>query len=121
MMQEPWIGVDLDGTLAKFVQEKHSADFIGEPIIPILEQVKLWVLAGKRVKIFTARVDGGISGHADSHLFKDKAHCEMVIKAWCLKHVGKELEVTNVKDGSMVLLLDDRCYRVEHNTGRIFG
>lgn len=97
-----WIGVDLDGTLAKF-DGWTDATHIGEPVEPMLARVKGWLGEGKVVKIFTGRAPNE------------------AIDEWCLKHVGKVLPVTNSKDFSMIELWDDRCVHVECNTGRIIG
>lgn len=104
MTRKDWIGVDLDGTLAR----KGGLDdtVIGEPIPAMLARVKTWLNEGKRVKIFTARACEG-----------DVAQIAL-IKAWCLKHVGQELEVTATKDYDMAVLWDDRCVQVVPNTGR---
>ncbi len=101
-----WIGVDLDGTLAKYngwQGEKH----IGEPIGAMVKRVQLWLEQGKNVKIFTARIS------------KNRNGVEKVIKRWCKKHIGRELEVTNVKDFGMTYLWDDRAIQVERNTGKV--
>lgn len=39
------------------------------------------------------------------------------IRAWCLLHVGRELEVTATKDYGMIALWDDRAVHVVENTG----
>lgn len=51
-----WIGVDLDGTLAKSVKSKAAED-IGVPIHRMVKQVKKWLAQGQDVHIFTARVN----------------------------------------------------------------
>lgn len=103
MIADGWIGVDLDGTLAKYhgwVSESH----IGEPVPAMLAKVKAWIADGQDVRIFTARVsNGGVS--------------LAFIEAWCLKHVGRVLPVTNVKDFGMRVLYDDRAVRIIENTG----
>jgi phosphatidate phosphatase PAH1 len=103
---EQWIGVDLDGTLAKYDGYK-GADHIGEPVSKMLARVKRWVAEGKKVKVFTARAAG-----------KDKAVAIKAIKKWCKEHVGKELEVTCQKDRHMTALWDDRAVRVKKNDGK---
>lgn len=105
-MSGGWIGVDLDGTLAEY-HGWVGADDIGKPIPAMLERVQAWLAAGKVVKIFTARV-----------AFDESGEVRRNIEAWCLKHVGQTLEVTNAKDYGMVELWDDRCVQVEANTGR---
>ena len=110
-----WIGVDLDGTLAEYHGWKGNYD-IGKPIQPMVDRVKQWLAEGKEVKIFTARVSG--------HLTKDIVTGELrdaitPIKEWCKKHIGQELDVTNVKDYGCMAIYDDRAVQVEMNTGRI--
>ena len=103
-----WIGVDLDGTLAYYDGWK-GIEHIGEPVPLMLASVKSWLEQGKDVRIFTARVfDDGV---------RDPQAAREVINAWTLRHVGRVLPVTNVKDFGMVALYDDRAWRVEENTG----
>lgn len=115
-----WIGVDLDATLAEY-HGFVSVDHIGEPIVPMLNRVKHWLATGRRVKIFTARVDGGQIALADGNeagrQFVDVEAVKRPIEAWCLKHLGQVLEITNRKDYGMIQLWDDRCIQVEANTG----
>lgn len=99
-----WIGVDLDGTLAHYDRWK-GADHIGDPVPIMVKRVKQWIKEGKTVKIFTARVCDGLES------------TKILIQMWCLKHIGVKLEVTNVKDYSMIELWDDRCVQVHINTG----
>ena len=100
-----WIGVDLDGTLA-YYEGYGDCKTIGEPIQPMLDRVRLWLAENKKVKIFTARV-----------AYRNEKQREL-IKAWCLKHIGQELEVTCMKDQGMRELWDDRAVSVEKNTGK---
>jgi hypothetical protein len=101
----PWIGVDLDGTLAHFDEEEWKGlSHIGKPIPAMIERVKKWLSQGKEVKIFTARASHGESA-------------KKFIRRWCKKHLGRELEVTNQKDFAMIELWDDRCVQVKPNTG----
>lgn len=111
-----WIGVDLDGTLALY-DEWRGHDHIGEPIELMLNRVKGWLDDGVYdVRIFTARICP-----ATMSLDKDKdvLKIESTIKSWSKKHIGRELEVTCMKDFAMVELWDDRAIRIEHNTGKI--
>lgn len=100
----PWIGVDLDGTLAEYHGWK-GAEHIGEPIPAMLELVKQWQSKGQNVKIFTARA----------------VVPEQIpfVKAWALEHGLGDIEVVNYKDYGMIDLYDDRCHQVEKNTGRV--
>lgn len=97
-----WIGVDLDGTLAHY-EGWQGADHIGQPIPAMMDRVRGWLAAGQVVKIFTARA----------------AVPEQIppVKRWLEANGLPDLDVTNVKDFSMVELWDDRCYRVRTNTG----
>lgn len=100
--QTGWIGVDLDGTLARY-DGWIGPDHIGEPIPIMLERVKQWIADGIIVKIFTARC--GIPEQVAP------------IAAWLEKYGIGGLEITNVKDFSMMELWDDRAVRVVTNTG----
>lgn len=105
-----WIGVDLDGTLARY-DGWQGVEHIGEPVPAMLARVKEWLAAGDEVRIVTARVSRQ-AGHANAE------HARNLIKEWCLKHVGAALVVTSEKDYGMIVLWDDRCVQIEHNTGR---
>jgi len=102
-----WIGVDLDGTLAYYAGWDPDNLGIGEPIPAMLERVKFWVANGHTVKIMTARV-------AHEH---GSAFVRQEIEEWCLKHIGRKLEVTCQKDYAMIELWDDRAVRVKANEG----
>lgn len=119
-----WIGVDLDGTLATY-GVYQGPDHIGEPVPAMLSRVKQWLAEGKTVKIFTARVDGGnaaiLLGNPEGQKFQDVDAIKKTIREWCKRHVGTELEITNMKDYGMIELWDDRAIRVEMNTGRILS
>lgn len=112
MNESGWIGVDLDGTLAMY-GGFQGIETIGEPIKPMVDRVKKWIADGKTVKIFTARMHG----HGMALIGGGVADVKTPIEQWCLKHIGKVLEVTNAKDFGMIELWDDRCVQVEANTG----
>lgn len=105
-----WIGVDLDGTIARYDGWK-GPEHIGDPIEPMLNRIKAWLAAGVDVRIFTARVSGVREGMEASATLK-------CIEHWCEKHVGRVLPVTCTKDFGMIQLWDDRAIQVEPNTGR---
>jgi hypothetical protein len=107
-----WIGVDLDGTLAHYEGWKGTHN-IGAPIRLMVERVKGWLAAGKRVKIFTARMHG----HGMPLIGGGVEDVRTPIEAWCKEHLGAVLEITNVKDFGMIELWDDRAIQVEANTG----
>jgi hypothetical protein len=99
-----WTGIDLDGTLAYHDRTAHYAS-VGEPVPAMMALVKKMINNGMRVKIFTARA-------------QDPEQLP-VIRKWLKENGLPELEITNVKDYSMLRLYDDRCIQVEHNTGRL--
>jgi len=101
-----WIGVDFDGTLAMY-DYWRGIHHTGEPIPLMVERVKDWISSGIEVKVFTARLDDG-----------NREFAVRIIQEWCLKHIGQELPVTNVKTMSMIELWDDKAVRVEKNTGK---
>lgn len=100
------IAVDLDGTLAEY-HGWRGEDHIGAPIPAMKERVESWLLEGRRVVIFTARVSGG----------RDPGR----IQEWLMEHIAgwhKIADITCVKDFSVVELWDDRAVQVEINTGK---
>ena len=109
VVEESWVGFDLDGTLAKHTggySRKADAGLIGEPIWVMIELLKSYLKAGYRVKIFTARAD---------------REAEKVnIRLW-LGTVGlpMQLEITNRKDYHMLHFYDDRAITVQQDTGKI--
>lgn len=122
-----WIGVDLDGTLARYDGWK-GVDHIGEPIPAMVERVKTWLAQGREVRIFTARVaprpvEGGLKLDLESlkAAAKHTIDAMVPIQVWCVKVFGRPLPVTYKKDYDMVELWDDRAVCVERNTGRILG
>jgi hypothetical protein len=102
----PWIGVDLDGTLAHDLgnrRENKGLEEIGSPIKPMLNRLRKWIAEGKTVKIFTARASS--------------PRQVVMIKKWLASYGLPDLEVTNVKDLRMIELWDDRCVQVMTNLG----
>lgn len=110
---KPWIAVDLDGTLAYY--DKWRGDsHIGAPIPEMVARVRAWRAEGKDVRIFTARV---CSTQGLAIQPRDVGMIRIFIEQWCLMHVEEVLPVTHEKDFGMVELWDDRCVRVQRNTG----
>jgi len=107
-----WIGVDLDGTLARF-KGWEAPDVIGAPIPKMVARVKAWLKQGKDVRIFTARISVG-----DGTTKQDAEKAKKAIDKFCLKVFGKKLSVTNQKSHTMVELWDDLAHGVQTNTGR---
>ena len=101
-----WIGVDLDGTLARDDAPGHFLPPypLGEPIPEMVEMVKSLLAGGVTVKIFSARA------------------CEPesipIIQAWAEKHGLGRLEVTNQKDYDLIRYYDDRAIQMQANQGR---
>lgn len=107
-----WIGVDFDGTLAKYeTWEPGKGMQGGEPIPKIFQLVKGLIDNGKTVKIFTARVS--FPG--------ESAEQTRVVHAWLEKWGLPKLEVTCVKDFMCMYMIDDRAIACEKNTGELFG
>ncbi|MGI0116696.1 hypothetical protein [Zooshikella sp. RANM57] len=98
-----WIGVDLDGTLARY-DHWRGPEHIGEPIKPMLERVRSWLIQGQEVRIFTARAS--IPEYIP------------FVERWLEKNGLAGLEITNVKDFRMIELWDDRCVQVVTNKGK---
>ena len=122
MSTSGWVGVDLDGTLARY--DGWAQGGIGEPVPAMLARVKQWLKDGITVKIFTARVGTGAgyssgSGRSDDDDFVREQR--LLIEEWCERHFGQKLPVTAAKDFAMDCLYDDRCVQVEMNTGRLIG
>jgi len=116
-----WIGVDLDGVLAEY--HGRTADgSIGAPVPRMVERVKAWLVEGKDVRIFTARVWPLETVWATHDLYREQAleaqRQFKRIQRWCQEHIGRALSVTCVKDYAMLELWDDRCRQVVPNTGR---
>lgn len=103
--ETPWIGVDLDKTLAQ-ADEFKGPLVIGEPVPAMLERVKTWLEEGERVKIFTARVAEDPDGKIAE-----------AIQDWTEQHVGRRLEVTNEKDKYCKKIVDDIAEGVVPNKG----
>lgn len=94
-IQQGWIGVDLDGTLAVYDGWK-GIEHIGPPIARTVQYVRYLLYNGIEVRIFTARVQEG--PRAVFH-----------IKKWCREYLGQTLDVTDRKDMNMVCMIDDRA------------
>lgn len=114
-----WIGVDLDGTLARYT-EWQGHTHIGQPIPVMVARVKQWIADGRDVRIFTARV-AVVAGQTTSDTLRrlnEAREARDAIGIWCVEHLGQALPITYTKDYGMIELWDDRCVQVEPNTGR---
>jgi hypothetical protein len=117
-----YIAVDLDGTLVEY-HGWVAWNVIGPPIPAMVERVKAWLKEGYKVKIFTARLVADQNPTFVATCYKTgqqylRYQMQDVISDWCLKHIGKRLEVINVKCLNMIELWDDRAIQVVSNTGR---
>lgn len=105
MSASGWIGVDLDGTLAKYDSWRDGA--IGEPVGEMLFRVRKWLEDGVEVRCMTAR--------AGDLVEYDRT------RAWLDFHGLQAVSITDRKDFAMIELWDDRAVAVEQNTGRVLG
>ena len=103
----PWIGFDLDGTLAMY--GGVTAGAIGEPIPEIAQLAKRYIESGHLVKIVTARVSASEPEEVELQT--------QLIEQWCEEHIGEILEITCRKDYQMLILYDDRAIQVVKNKG----
>jgi len=112
-----WIGVDFDGTLARY--DGWTSGELGAPVPRMVERVKEWLEEGIEVRIVTARVantcETNENGIADDSIFVGQQR--QAIQEWCLKYIGKALIVQAYKDFNMLELWDDRAVQVRFNTG----
>jgi hypothetical protein len=104
--KDQWIGFDLDGTIAEFDSSywARNINYIGDPIPHMIQLIKKLLANDIRIKIFTARASRDCALPA--------------VTEWIKKHIGIELEVTNVKDFDCVGIIDDIAFNVEFNTGK---
>ncbi len=100
--EKAWIGVDLDGTLAKFKTWK-GLKHVGRAIPSMVARIKRWQAAGYTVKIITARATLPESIPA--------------IQKWLRKQGLERVEVSSRIDMHMVELWDDRAVHVRQNSG----
>jgi len=99
---KPWIGIDLDGTLAHY---DGSTATIGDPILGMVLTMKKILTEGRYdVRIFTARAS--VPTMIDP------------VRTWLREHNLPDLEITCKKDFQMVGLYDDRAITVIENTGK---
>jgi 8-oxo-dGTP pyrophosphatase MutT (NUDIX family)/GNAT superfamily N-acetyltransferase len=104
---KPWIGVDLDDTIAVALDDYSDPTKIGEPIMEMVEKVRTALKNGETIKVFTARM-------------ADKENAEKIRAAigdWTEEFVGTRLDATNEKDPGMVEHWDDKARQVEPGTG----
>lgn len=102
--RRPWIGVDLDGTLALDFGWRGPRH-IGVPVPMMVWRVRQWIADGRRVKIMTARA-------------MDPT-CIPPIRDWLARTgLPRDMEITCCKDFLMIELWDDRTVQVITNRGQ---
>lgn len=106
-LSSAWIGVDLDGTLARY-DKWRGADHVGEPIWGIVQKIKEKLKSGRRIKIFTARVCDPTRNHLVIPPIRNFLG---------LCGLPRDLEITNVKDFNCIEFWDDRAKQVVPNEG----
>jgi len=102
---ESWVGIDLDGTLAKIEEVNLKPPYpIGSPCEEVLAFVRFLYTNSVTCKLFTARV-------AKKESLTEQSE---KIKEWLASHkISKYFsDITATKDPHMVLCLDDRSLRV---------
>ncbi len=102
---EPWIGVDLDGTLSNNTGPNIPQFMIPGPVPAMVARVKGWLAQGIKVKVFTARMS------QNPDLWQKR------IGDWTQCFVGTRLEATCIKDFGCIELWDDIAVGVAVNTG----
>lgn len=119
--EDGWIGVDLDGVLAVY-DTFRGPSHIGPPIKAMVDRVLSFIDDGYDVRILTARVamlylpEDYTKDFAFS--MQESLDCKVAIEDWCLKHLGRKLSITAVKDYNLIELWDDRSIQMIPNTGR---
>ena len=103
-----WIGVDFDGTLAKYEGWDTTGTSLGTPIPLMEERIKRWLAKGIEVRIVTARAASNS---------RNRVKDIELIGNWTEMYFGKRLAVTAEKDFNMIALWDDRAVAVEPNLG----
>lgn len=109
-----WKAVDFDSTLATY-EHGGVGDHplkLGQPIAPMVSQVRTWLAQGDKVCIFTARL---ARDNSPTVLLTKQA-----IKTWCGRHLGQVLPVTCIKQHVISHIYDDKAYHVVPNTGVIY-
>ena len=111
---QPWVAVDLDGTLCHFESWQKNCWDLGAPYPRMVARVRALTVAAIPVRIFTARVaatglENGV-GQVDDQAFADRQRA--MIEAWCVRHVGQAFAVTATKDFSMIEIWDDRAVSI---------
>lgn len=108
------IALDIDKTVAMF--DNGDILQIGDPILPMIHQVKLWVEKGHKISIFTARVSTNFkSGEVRGEGFIEQQRTLI----WnFLSDNGLPLfPITANKDPNFTHFVDDKAVKVIPNMG----
>ena len=120
-METDWMGVDFDGTVHDRTKTKVQGE-LGPPVPLMVARIKAWRAKGMQVRLLTARVsEHPMKEIPVNNVPEFQEHQRKILSAWCLKHIGEVLPITDRKDGYMYQLWDDRSVCVERNTGKILG
>lgn len=109
---QPYIGVDFDGTLARY-GSGDGVNGVGDPIPLMINRVKNWLAQGYGVRIITARFVIGEPAW-------NKKQIDM-IHEFLAKEGLPPLPVQAHKCFAMLEMYDDRAVQVEANTGQLVG
>jgi hypothetical protein len=109
------IALDLDRTLATF-HSGQDLNTVGEPILPMVKNVKKWLKLGYNVTIFTARVSthfkkGGKRGPAFIESQK------RLITNFLVENGLPALDITANKSPNFTHFVDDKAVRSIPNEG----
>jgi hypothetical protein len=121
---KPWVGIDLDKTLAEATDEYQEGK-IGKPLWPMVNFAHWQLNLGNKVKIFTSRADNPADIEAIKAWLIDEAGLplkrEEFEKAKLAGNAPDELEVSNIKDKGCIMLIDDLAWHARPNTGLVEG
>lgn len=109
------IACDLDATLAQRLPGEDLSR-IGEPIQPMIDQVKIWLSKGYKVSIFTARVS---NWHKDGSMRtpQTKQRQRSMILRFLEENGLPALLITADKSPQFTHFVDDKAVEVYKNKG----
>lgn len=108
--KEVHIALDFDGTLAQYESWDFQGHKIGEPIKPMVDNVKRWLKKGYKVSIFTARL---------SHSRPESEQQIALIEQFLRENDLPILQITCMKMWYFTHFVDDKAYHAELNKGWI--
>lgn len=104
MSRRGWVGVDLNGTLARY-DEGQPSNHIGVPVPKMLARVRAWLDQTITVKVVTVRANDPVQ--------------ILKIRQWLDGQGLQEVEITDRKDPDCREMWDDRAVQVVPNTGEM--